>query len=298
MAVPNMEPSAIVLVPRTSPARWSSARSTEKEQPPDGALSRLATTITMVMAKMDGKQPTEAMVTLVQPERPGLMRLPTLMLTLAHTLMRQVTPMRVPRVALTRLTARTTMPMERPDGLPRLTPGTVLAVLATMDTPRRLVDTLTKTWVPPPPVLKMLLPWIRVTLMHVVLEGSIPRMIQVLKVASAGALLQLVALQPVVPLKVMPEKLPVVAALQQPAATATLNQTPSDTVLADGAPLIEVQLMLLRAKTATRTVTNTEVVPRTNTVLLTVLPMPVLVDTVVHLLSVAELVLPVLLVIL
>merc|ERR1719225_1911520 len=96
-------------------------------------------------------------------------------------------------------------------------------------------------------------------------------MIQVLKVASAGALVHMVALRPVVPLKVMPEKLPVAAALQQPAATATLNQTPSDTVLADGARPIEVQLMLLRAKTVTRTVTNTVVVPRTNTVLLVTL---------------------------
>ena len=123
-------------------------------------------------------------------------------------------------------------------------------------------------------------------------------MIQVLAVASAGALLQLVALQPVPMHLVILEKLPVVAALQQPAATATLNQTPSDTVLADGAPLIEVQLMLLRAKTATRTVTNMVAVPRTNTVPLTVLPMPVLLDTVVHLLLVAELVLLALLAIL
>jgi len=108
----------------------------------------------------------------------------------------------------------------------------------------------------------------------------------------------MVALQPVLTLEVMPEKLPVAAALQQPAATATLNQTPLDTVLADGAPLIEVQLTLVHAKTATRTVTNMVAVPRTNTVPLTVLPMPVLVDTVVHLLSVAELVLLALLAIL
>jgi len=119
---------------------------------------------------MDGKQPTEAMVTLVQPERPMLMKLLTHMLTLANTLIGQVTPMRVPRVVLTRLTAPTITPMERPDGLPRLTPGTLLAVLATMDTPRRLVDTLTKTWVPLLPVLKMLLPWMLVTLLHVVPE--------------------------------------------------------------------------------------------------------------------------------
>ena len=170
MAVPNMEPSAIVLVPRTSPARWSSARSTEKEQLPDGAPSRLATTMTMVMAKMDGKQPTEAMVTLVQPERPGLMRLPTLMLTLAHTLMRQVTPVRVPRVALTRLTAQTNMRLERPDGLPKLPLGRLRLPRVTMVTPRRLADTVTKTWVPPPPVLKMHLPWMQVTKLLVVLE--------------------------------------------------------------------------------------------------------------------------------
>jgi len=197
-------------------------------------------------------------------------------------------PKQVPRALLPILMVQTNGLKERADGALRLPAGPTLVLLATVDTPRMVVFTVTPIKVLLPVALQMLLALVLVTREQLVLEDILPEVILTLKAMVAGALQNTVMLMPVLMLLVVQDMELLAVAGKPLAATASLALILMGIVLELGPQLTVAQLMHLLARTAIRTATSMAAVTVPHMVEPTALPMPAALVTVAILLMVVD----------
>ena len=206
-------------------------------------------------------------------------------------LLMPVGPMQVPRDQSTSTMAPMSTHAVAANGVPKLAAGTMLLLMATVDMPNVPVATVTPTRVLMPTETRTLMLLVTAMPTNTVMDVTDPALTTALADGVAGKLESTAPPMPVLGLKAVPNKVLMAVTGKMPAVTATLLQTPLHAVLADGALVLRVQLMLLLARMAGRTATSTVVMPRTPTVMNMVLLMPALADTVAATLMAVALVL-------
>merc|ERR1719384_1656473 len=169
--------------------------------------------------------------------------------------------------------------------------GPMLLLMATVVMPNVPVATVTPTRVLMPTETRTLMLLVTAMPTNTVMDVTDPALTTALADGVAGKLESTAPPMPVLGLKAVPNMVLMAVTGKMPAVTATLLQTPLHAVLADGALVLRVQLMLLLARMAGRTATSTVVMPRTPTVMNMVLLMPALADTVAATLMAVALVL-------
>ena len=240
-----------------------------------------------------GKLTTRATVMLALPAKLMLTRLPMVADTPTPKLGKKVPLMQVPKDLLSIMTAPTIMPVERAAGAPKLVAGLMLLVMVTEAMPNVVVVMVTLTKVLMPMVTRTLMLTAMAILMLTAMDVMDPAPTPALADTAAGKLESTDTLMLVPTLMAVPKLALMAVTGKMPAVTATLPLIPLDALMADGAQLLKVQLMPLLARMASRSAKSTVAMPKTNTVMHTVLLMPVLADTVATTLTV---VVPVLLV--
>ena len=206
-------------------------------------------------------------------------------------LLMPVGPMQVPRDQSSSTMAPISTHAVAANGVPKLAAGTMLLLMATVDMPNVPVATVTPTRVLMPTETRTLMLLVTAMPTNTVMDVTDPALTTALADGVAGKLESTAPPMPVLGLKAVPNKVLMAVTGKMPAVTATLLQTPLHAVLADGALVLRVQLMLLLARMAGRTATSTVVMPRTPTVMNMVLLMPALADTVAATLMAVALVL-------
>merc|ERR1719251_213675 len=199
--------------------------------------------------------------------------------------------MQVPRDQSSRPMAPMSTHAVAANGVPKLAAGPMLLLMATVVMPNVPVATVTPTRVLMPTETRTLMLLVTAMPTNTVMDVSDPALTTALKDGVAGKLESTAPPMPVLGLKAVPNMVLMAVTGKMPAVTATLLQTPLHAVLADGALVLRVQLMLLLARMAGRTATSTVVMPRTPTVMNMVLLMPALADTVAATLMAVALVL-------
>merc|ERR1719384_2700565 len=199
--------------------------------------------------------------------------------------------MQVPRDQSSRPMAPMSTHAVAANGVPKLAAGTMLLLMATVVMPNVPVATVTPTRVLMPTETRTLMLLVTAMPTNTVMDVTDPALTTALKDGVAGKLESTAPPMPVLGLKAVLNKVLMAVTGKMPAVTATLLQTPLHAVLADGALVLRVQLMLLLARMAGRTATSTVVMPRTPTVMNMVLLMPALADTVAATLMAVALVL-------
>merc|ERR1719384_2090627 len=199
--------------------------------------------------------------------------------------------MQVPRDQSTSTMAPMSTHAVAANGVPKLAAGTMLLLMATVVMPNVPVATVTPTRVLMPTETRTLMLLVTAMPTNTVMDDTDPALTTALKDGVAGKLESTAPPMPVLGLKAVPNMVLMAVTGKMPAVTATLLQTPLHAVLADGALVLRVQLMLLLARMAGRTATSTVVMPRTPTVMNMVLLMPALADTVAATLMAVALVL-------
>merc|ERR1719266_3270314 len=199
--------------------------------------------------------------------------------------------MQVPKDPLTSMTALTITPVERAAGVPKLVAGLMLLVTVTEALLSVVADMPPPTKVLTPMVARMPMLTATATQMLPVMDVTDQAPTPLLRDTAAGRLesTDTPMLMPL--LRDTPNTVPMAVTGRMPAVMPTLP--PLDALTADGAQLPRVPLMPLLARMATRMAMSTVAMTRTNTVTLTALLMPVLVDTVATKLMVAVPALPV-----
>ena len=244
-------------------------------------------------ARTAGKLTTRATVMLALPAKLMLTRLPMVADTPTLKHGKKVPLMQVHKDLLSNMTAPTIMPVERAAGVPKLVAGLMLLVMVTEAMPNVEAVMVTLTKVLMPMVTRTLMLTEMAILMLTVMDVMDPAQTPALADTAAGKLESTDTLM-LVPTLMAVQKLALMAVTgKMPEVTATLPLIPLDALMADGAQLLKVQLMPLLGRMASRSAKSTVAMPKTNTVMHTVLLMPVLADTVATTLTV---VVPVLLV--
>jgi len=235
---------------------------------------------TLPRATTAGKLTTRARVMLVLLAKLMLTRLPMVPDTPTPKLGKKVALMLVLKDLTTTLTAPTIMRVERAAGVPKLVAGLMLLVMVTEALPNVVALTATPTKVLTPMVTRTLMLMAMAILMLMVMDVMDPALTPALADTADGKLESTDTPTLMLLPKVDLNAVLMAVSGKMPAVTATLPLIPLDVVLADGAQLLKVQLMLLLARMASRSAKRTVAMPKTNTVMHTVLLMPVLADTV------------------
>merc|ERR1719251_119295 len=199
--------------------------------------------------------------------------------------------MQVPRDQSSRPMAPMSTHAVAANGVPKLAAGPMLLLMATVVMPNVPVATVTPTKVLMPTETRTLILLVTAMPTNTVMDVTDPALTTALADGVAGKLESTAPPMPVLGLKAVPNMVLMAVTGKMPAVTATLLQTPLHAMLADGALVLRVQLMLLLARMAGRTATSTVVMPRTPTVMNMVLLMPALADTVAAMLMAVALVL-------
>merc|ERR1719350_2580902 len=199
--------------------------------------------------------------------------------------------MQVPKDQGTKKTALTTTPVERAAGVPKLLAGPMLVLMETAALPNTAVVTLTPTRVLMPTETRTLMLLVTAMPKHTDMDVTDPALTRALADGVAGKLESTAPPTLMLLLKVTLNTVLTVATGKMPAVTATLLQTPLESVPAHGAHVLRVQLMPLLTRMVSRPATGTEVIPRTPMVMNMVLLMPALADTVAATLMAVALVL-------
>merc|ERR1719232_1376164 len=170
----------------------------------------------------------------------------------------------------TTLTAPTIMRVERAAGVPKLVAGLMLLVMVTEAMPNVVALTATPTKVLTPMVTRTLMLMAMAILMLTVMDVMDPALTPALADTADGKLESTDTPTLMLLPKVDLNAVLMAVSGKMPAVTATLPLIPLDVVLADGAQLLKVQLMLLLARMASRSAKRTVAMPKTNTVMHTV----------------------------
>merc|ERR1719232_638072 len=170
----------------------------------------------------------------------------------------------------TTLTAPTIMRVERAAGVPKLVAGLMLLVMVTVAMPNVAALTATPTKVLTPMVTRTLMLMAMAILMLMVMDVMDPALTPALADTADGKLESTDTPTLMLLPKVDLNAVLMAVSGKMPAVTATLPLIPLDVVLADGAQLLKVQLMLLLARMASRSAKRTVAMPKTNTVMHTV----------------------------
>jgi len=247
--------------------------------------------MTTTRVRTAGKLTTTATVMLVLTAKLMLTRLPMATDTPPKALLMLVMPMQVPKDQGTKKTALTTTPVERAAGVPKLLAGPMLVLMETAALPNTAVVTLTPTRVLMPTETRTLMLLVTAMPKHTDMDVTDPALTRALADGVAGKLESTAPPTLMLLLKVTLNTVLTVATGKMPAVTATLLQTPLESVPAHGAHVLRVQLMPLLTRMVSRPATGTEVIPRTPMVMNMVLLMPALADTVAATLMAVALVL-------